>query len=87
MVAGKTLANSYCNELSLSSSIKTCHSHATLNLKNYNNIVYFIITCGVKMMYTFAVSSVMRGYHKYKDVWSAPIDRAELPCEREPRTR
>ena len=30
-LAGKTLAN--CNESSLSSSIKTCHSHATLNLK------------------------------------------------------
>ena len=32
-------------------------------------------------MHVFAVS---RGYHKYKDVWSAPIDEAELPCEREP---
>lgn len=24
------------------------------------------------------------GYHKYKDVCSAPIDRVEIPCEREP---
>ena len=26
----------------------------------------------------FAVSGVVRGYHKYKDVWSTPIDGVEL---------
>ena len=36
------------------------------------------------MMHAFAVSSVMRGYHEYKDVWSTSIDGTELPCEREP---
>ena len=34
-------------------------------------------------MHVFAVSSVVKGYHKYKDVWNTPIDRAELTCERE----
>ena len=24
------------------------------------------------------------GYNEYKDVWSTPIDRIELPVEREP---
>ena len=36
------------------------------------------------MMHAFVVSSVVRGYHEYKDIWSAPIDGAELPCKREP---
>ena len=36
------------------------------------------------MVHAFAVASVVRGYHEYKDVWSAPIDGIELPCEREP---
>ena len=40
-------------------------------------------------MHLFAVTkfNVVRVYHKYKGVWSAPIDEAELFCEREPRTR
>ena len=59
-----------CKELSLSSSIKTRHSNAMLNLKT--TIVYFIITHGTKMVHTFAASSVVRGYHEYKDVWNAP---------------
>jgi len=25
--------------------------------------------CGAKMVHAFAVSSVVRGYHEYKDVW------------------
>ena len=41
-------------------------------LKLKTTIVYFIITCGVKMMGAFAVSSVVRGHHKYKDAWNAP---------------
>ena len=36
------------------------------------------------MVHTFTVSSVVRGYHEYKDVWSTPIDGTELSCEREP---
>ena len=52
----------------------TTRIRATLNLKT--TIVYFIITCGAKMVCTFAVSSVVRGYHEYKDVWSAPKDGA-----------
>ena len=48
--------------------------HTTLNLKTV--IVYFIIKCGTKMVYVFAVSNVVRGYHKYKDVWNAPNDGA-----------
>ena len=35
-------------------------------------------------LHTFTVSSVVRGYHEYKDIWSAPIDGIELSCEREP---
>ena len=35
------------------------------------------------MVHTFTVSSVVRKYHEYKDIWSAPIDEIELPCERE----
>ena len=34
-----------------------------LNLKT--TIIYFIITCGAKMVHTFAVSSAVRGYHEY----------------------
>ena len=71
-----------CNELSLSSSIKTHQSHTTLNLKP--TIVYFIITCDTKIVHVSAVSSVVRGYHKCNDVWNAHNDGAELPCEREP---
>ena len=70
----KTLAN--CNELSLSSLIKTCH------MKFKTTIIYFI-TCSVKMVRMFVMSSVARGYHEYKDVWSASINRTELPCKRE----
>ena len=77
----RNLVGKTCNELSLSSSIKTHHSYAMLNLKT--TIIYFIITCSAKMVHTFVVSSVVRGYHKYKDVWSAPIARVELSCERE----
>ena len=65
-----------------SSLSKRHHSHVTLNLKT--TIIYFIITCCAKMVHAFVVSSVVRGYHKYKDVWSAPIDGRELPCKREP---
>ena len=36
------------------------------------------------MAHVFTILSVVRGYHKYKDVWSAPIDGTELSCEREP---
>ena len=36
------------------------------------------------MVHEFTVLSVVRGYHEYKDVWSAPIDGTELSCEREP---
>ena len=36
------------------------------------------------MVYEFTVLSVVRGYHEYKGVWSVPIDRTELSCEREP---
>ena len=36
------------------------------------------------MVHAFTVSSVVRGYHEYKDIWSAPIDGIELPCEKEP---
>ena len=46
-------------------------------------IVYFTITCSAKMMHIFAVSSVVKGYHKYKDVWNTPIDGAKLTCEKE----
>ena len=38
----------------------------------------------LKMVHAFALSSVMRGCHKYKDVWSALIDGTELHVEREP---
>ena len=30
----------------------------------------------------FAIDSMVRGYHVYKDVWNAMLDE-ELPCERE----
>ena len=68
----KTLVN--CNVLSLSSSINTQHLHATLNLKTV--MVYFIIMCSAKAVRAFVVSSVVREYHIYKDVWNAPNDRA-----------
>jgi len=32
----------------------------------------------------FSVEGVVRGYHKYKDIWDAAIDELKLPCEREP---
>ena len=35
------------------------------------------------MVHAFAVSSVVRGYHEYKDVWNAPNDEAKLSCKRE----
>jgi len=34
-------------------------------------------------VHVFAVESLVRGYHVYKDVWNAPIDGRELCCERE----
>ena len=34
-----------------------------------------------EMVHAFTVSSVVRGYHEYKDVWSAPIDGTELSFE------
>ena len=57
MVMGKALAN--CNELSLSSLVKTSHLYTMLNLQLAG--IYFIITCGTKMVYTFALLSVVRG--------------------------
>ena len=36
------------------------------------------------MVHAFTVSSVVGGYHEYKDIWSAPIDCTELSCKREP---
>ena len=69
-MVGKTLANS--NELSLSPSIKTCHLGTTLNLNI--KFTYFIITCSIKMVCAFGVSSLVRGHHDYKDVWNAPND-------------
>ena len=68
----KTLVN--CNELSFSSLIKIRHSHATIDLKT--TIIYFIIMCSAKIVHEFAVTSVIRRYHKYKDVWNAPNGRA-----------
>ena len=35
------------------------------------------------MVHAFTISSVVRGYHEYKDIWSPPIDGTELSCERE----
>ena len=67
---GKTLAN--CNKLSLSL-IKTRHA------KFKTTIVYFIITCGIKIVCAFAVSSVVKG-NTWDDtnikIISAPNDRA-----------
>ena len=57
-LAGKTLVN--CNKLSLSSSIKTCHQLATLNLKP-QAFIFMIIMCGIKIACVFASSSVVRG--------------------------
>ena len=37
-------------------------------LKLNTIIVYVIIMCGAKMVHSFAVSNVVRGYGKYKDV-------------------
>ena len=34
----------------------------------------------------FAITSVVRGYHAYKDIWEAAID-SELPCLPEPDNR
>ena len=36
------------------------------------------------MVHVFAVSSMVRGYHRYKDVWNVPNDGTYFPCEREP---
>ena len=52
----KTLTN--WNELSLSVSIKTCHSHTMLSCKT--TVAYFTITCSAKMVHALAVSSVVR---------------------------
>ena len=51
-----------------------------LNLKP--TIVHFIITCSSKMM-CLQCHLWWRGYHKYIDVWSARINRVELPFKRE----
>jgi len=32
-------------------------------------------------VYTFAVNSIIRGYHKYRTVWESPADREVLRCE------
>ena len=34
-------------------------------------------------VYTFAVNSVIRGYHEYRTVWESPADGEVLRCERE----
>ena len=34
----------------------------------------------------FAITSVVCGYHAYKDIWDAEID-SELPCSPEPNNR
>ena len=60
-----------CNELSLSASIETCHSHATLNLKA--TIIYCIVTCGVKTMCAFAMSSVVRDTTNIKIIGMLPM--------------
>ena len=56
-LVGKTVA--YCNELSMSSSSKTCHSNTMLNL----NVLLFILSsyAALKIMVrVFVVSSVVR---------------------------
>ena len=63
-----TLAN--CNESSLSSLIKTPLTH---HIKFKTTIVYFIITCGAKMVSIFAVhikcgEGVTLGMTSIKDV-------------------
>ena len=35
------------------------------------------------MMYSFAVESMIRGYHEYKNIWENPSEDDELVCERE----
>ena len=32
----------------------------------------------------FTVENVIRGYHKYKDIWDSAIDGLELSSKREP---
>ena len=34
-------------------------------------------------MYTFSLSSMIRGYHKYKSLWTNPVNGEELICEQE----
>ena len=34
----------------------------------------------------FAITSIVRGYHAYKDIWDAEID-SELPCSSEADNR
>ena len=35
------------------------------------------------MSYSFAVESMIRGYHEYKSIWENPSEDDELICERE----
>ena len=35
------------------------------------------------LRYSFVVNSMVRGYHKYKDIWPDPIVGEALPCKRE----
>lgn len=35
------------------------------------------------VMYSFAVESMIRGYHEYKRIWENPSEDVELVCERE----
>ena len=53
---------------------------------NLNNSQSFVLLSHVprKMVHEFTILSVVRGYHKYKYVWSTPIDGTELSCDREP---
>ena len=53
-----------------------------------NNIQWLLAsTCSaasaVIMMFSFAVNSMIRGYHEYKSVWESPAADDDLLCERE----
>ena len=59
-LAGKTLVN--CNELSLSSSIKTCHLRATLKLKPQSLILSIdCIDSGVYTIYVLSSCVALNG--------------------------
>ena len=35
------------------------------------------------MAFIFSIKTVVQGYHTYKEISNAAMDRTELPCERE----